>query len=475
MTEESNPSSADSIGEARRWLALLQGQGQTPLPSGSRFIEPRPAPRLLPRRNDRAAFVVRVDLDDVKPPIWRRLRLASDLTLDELHEVMQTAMGWTDSHLHHFQMGPDEKNFRMLPFLTPFDLEEGDDEGLLEADVRLDEVIAAPGHRLFHEYDFGDGRHHPLKLERVEPWRDDDPVAHCLTGRRACPPEDVGGPWGYTEVLDALNGTVEPDNAEWMAEKLAWMPDGFDPAAFDVDQVNALLDTGSMPDLYDWSPELALLVVRTISSPRGLQSLLNRALAGWVEPEPELIAGAVSRYQHFMRLVGGGLRLTAAGYLPPAVVERLVADLDLEIEFVGKGNREDYTMPVYHLRESATALGLVRKSKGVLSITKAGQKVVDDPVGLLSHIRSRLPLGREFERDAGLLALLVTAAGQSWRQHHDAATPIYRDLGWHDPGGRLDLALWHGSRPTLDVLEQATGRWGPPEETATIARLLLRP
>lgn len=130
-----------------------------------------------------------------------------------------------------------------------------------------------------------------------------------------------------------------------------------------------------------------------------------------------------------MRLVGGGLRLTAAGYLPPAVVERLVADLDLEIEFVGKGNREDYTMPVYHLRESATALGLVRKSKGVLSVTKAGQKVVDDPVGLLSHIRSRLPLGREFERDAGLLALLVTAAGQSWRQHHDAATPIYRDLG----------------------------------------------
>ncbi len=61
-----------------------------------------------------------------------------------------------------------------------------------------------------------------------------DPVAVCVAGRRACPPEDVGGIPGYEEVLTALEGHVEPGEAEWMAEKLEWLPVGFDPAAFDL-------------------------------------------------------------------------------------------------------------------------------------------------------------------------------------------------------------------------------------------------
>ena len=108
-----------------------------------------------------------------------------------MHDVIQSAMGWSDMHLHHFQMGPDAKDFRVVPFLTPFDLEEGETDGTLEADVRLDQVIAKPGHRLFYEYDFGDSWHHTIKLEKVEPWVDGDPVAVCVTGRRACPPEAV--------------------------------------------------------------------------------------------------------------------------------------------------------------------------------------------------------------------------------------------------------------------------------------------
>lgn len=86
----------------------------------------RVRPTLLEPRRDSARFVVRLDLDDAKPPIWRRLRLGSDVTLSELHDILQIAMGWTDSHLNHFQMGPDAKDFQVVPFLTPFDLKEGE-------------------------------------------------------------------------------------------------------------------------------------------------------------------------------------------------------------------------------------------------------------------------------------------------------------------------------------------------------------
>lgn len=207
----------------------------------------RPKPKLLTPRTDRACYVARLDLDTAKPPIWRRLRLASDLKLDELHVIFQIAMGWTDSHLHQFKMGPDDKNFLMEPFLTSFDLEEGSIHGTLESEVRLDEVVGQPGHRLFYEYDFGDGWHHTLKLEKVEPWRDGDPPAVCIAGRRACPPEDVGGPYGYSVLLGALAGDIDLDEEPWLSERLDWLPEDFDPAAFDPSEVNSLLATGELP------------------------------------------------------------------------------------------------------------------------------------------------------------------------------------------------------------------------------------
>jgi hypothetical protein len=207
----------------------------------------RPKPKLLKPRKERVCFVVRVDLDNAKPPIWRRLRLASDLKLDELHLIVQVAMGWTDSHLHQFKMGPDAKDFMMEPFLTEFDLQEGAIDGILESEVRLDEVVAIPGHRLFYEYDFGDGWHHTVKLEKVEPWRDADRLAVCIGGRRACPPENVGGPGGYGAVLAGLAGEVDLNEQPWLVDQLDALPSDFDPAAFDVAEVNELLGYRNRP------------------------------------------------------------------------------------------------------------------------------------------------------------------------------------------------------------------------------------
>lgn len=201
----------------------------------------QPAPR--PPRKKISTYRIRVDLDHTKPPIWRRLELASDLRLDELHGVLQTAMGWTDSHLHHFVMGP-QRDRRTAPFLTDFDLEEGD-TGVPERNIRLDQVLSEVGDRLFYEYDFGDGWQHTLRLEGITPYDAATARAHCTGGRRACPPEDCGGPGGYADLLTALADPASAD--EWQRELLAWMRRDFDPTDFSATDVDAQLarDHGS--------------------------------------------------------------------------------------------------------------------------------------------------------------------------------------------------------------------------------------
>lgn len=194
-------------------------------------------PVLLPRRAQPVTFRLRVDIDDAKPPIWRRLDLPSDLTLDQLHDVLQVAMGWSDCHLHHFVMGPAagqrKTDPRPEPFLTAYDVAEGEDDGINEADVRLDEVLGDVGDRLFYTYDFGDSWNHTLRLEEIRPVG----AVGCITGRRGCPPEDCGGIFAYNEIAAGLTGKGEPGEfGPFFAsreELLEWLPAGFDPAAFD--------------------------------------------------------------------------------------------------------------------------------------------------------------------------------------------------------------------------------------------------
>ena len=97
-----------------------------------------------PPRPDTVSFRVRADLVGAKPPIWRRLDLRSSMTLDALHEVLQAAFGWTDSHLHRFSIGGDGWDRDAQLFLCPFDVDEGEDEGVPASEVRLDEAVAQP-------------------------------------------------------------------------------------------------------------------------------------------------------------------------------------------------------------------------------------------------------------------------------------------------------------------------------------------
>lgn len=220
-------------------LALLQAL----MANASRGVfagmldEPTPEVAEVPDRV--RGFRVRVDLMYARPPIWRRLDLPGDLMLDELHVVLQVAMGWQGGHLHKFGVGADRRT--RAYFVTGFDLSEGD-EGLAEDDVRLDQVVSAKGDRLFYDYDFGDGWEHVLVVEDV---LDDPPPAPvCLKGKMACPPEDCGGLGGYEELAGWVRGGYDPRTTPMglgAEEMRDWLPQDWHPDRFSVDETNDAL------------------------------------------------------------------------------------------------------------------------------------------------------------------------------------------------------------------------------------------
>ena len=206
------------------------------------FDEPTPEVGAVPERV--RGFRVRVDLMYAKPPIWRRLVLPGDLVLDELHDVLQVAMGWQDGHLHKFGVGADRRT--RAYFVTRFDLSEGDD-GLVEDGVRLDQVVSGKGDRLFYDYDFGDGWEHVLVVEDV--FDDPPPVPVCLTGKMACPPEDCGGLGGYEELAAWVRGGDDPRATPMglgAQEMRDWLPRGWHPDLFSVAETNDALAASNM-------------------------------------------------------------------------------------------------------------------------------------------------------------------------------------------------------------------------------------
>jgi hypothetical protein len=182
-------------------------------------------------KSNAAGYQLKITLDGCQPAVWRRLRVP-DCTLDELHELIQSAMGWHNGHLHEFSAG--KERFAMAEMDEFGDL---DDDAREESTVRLSELVDAGHKKLNYWYDFGDDWRHTIKIEKTLDATLDGDSAVCLAGAGACPPEDIGGVWGYAEFLEAL-----ADPAHERHEELAeWYGGEFDPAAFDVAAVNELL------------------------------------------------------------------------------------------------------------------------------------------------------------------------------------------------------------------------------------------
>jgi len=176
-------------------------------------------------------YQLKITLRDFRPPIWRRVLVHADFTLAKLHWVMQGAMGWTNSHLHHFRVG---ETYYSLP-IPDTDWEDMDEEDARR--VTLGQIAPHAKMKLMYEYDFGDSWEHDVVVEKILP--PDPALKHpvCLKGRGACPPEDVGGVWGYVEFLEAIR---DPDHEEHDSY-LQWVGGEFDPEAFDLEEVNAAL------------------------------------------------------------------------------------------------------------------------------------------------------------------------------------------------------------------------------------------
>ncbi len=209
-----------------------------------------------------SVFCLRVTLSGTRPPIWRRVAVPPNITLGQLHQVIQRVMGWTDSHLHQFvlrdkALKPSREEmarqfrqntwddaffFRMrgermfVPKTTPF----GDDtemEGEDEDAVTLAEVCPKAKSKVRYDYDFGDGWEHTVEVQKITEPEPGAEYPVCLAGKNACPPDDCGGVWGYYEMLHAL----EDPSHESHDDYVEWLGEGFDPRAFDLEGVNATL------------------------------------------------------------------------------------------------------------------------------------------------------------------------------------------------------------------------------------------
>jgi Plasmid pRiA4b ORF-3-like protein len=169
-------------------------------------------------------YQFKVTLKETTPPIWRRIQVG-DCSLDKLHEHIQTAMGWTNSHMNHFRI---DETLYGDPLLVQQNFEEMQYRD--STTTMLSDIVPKDGGRFAfeYEYDFGDGWLHEVLFEgRLQA----DPGAKyplCLEGARACPPEDVGGVWGYADFLEAI---ADPEHEEHR-ELLEWAGGKFDPEAF---------------------------------------------------------------------------------------------------------------------------------------------------------------------------------------------------------------------------------------------------
>ncbi|HIE45615.1 MAG TPA: plasmid pRiA4b ORF-3 family protein [Flavobacteriaceae bacterium] len=177
----------------------------------------------------------------IKPPIWRRVLVKSDITFYELHQIIQVAMGWTNSHLWDFNFGD---------FSITMPSKDDDWRDVVDANsIKISKLLNKEKDKINYTYDYGDSWEHKITLEKivVEDKKQIYPV--CIKGKRACPPEDCGGSWGYESMLETISDKKHPEHEDM----LEWIGGGFDSEEFEIDDVNdCLQDEGCWKGISSW-------------------------------------------------------------------------------------------------------------------------------------------------------------------------------------------------------------------------------
>ena len=187
--------------------------------------------RIMIRSARDPIYRLKVTLRGTRPPIWRRFLVPSAISLKRLHDALQAVMGWSNSHLHQFEAG----GVRYGTSDPEYGLQR-----VSETRTTVDQVLRHPKDRLLYEYDFGDSWEHVVVLEAVLTPEPGAVYPVIEGGRRACPPEDVGGVPGYEEFLEAI---ADPDHPEHRA-LLEWIGGDFDPEGFSVRDANVAIQGG---------------------------------------------------------------------------------------------------------------------------------------------------------------------------------------------------------------------------------------
>jgi hypothetical protein len=176
---------------------------------------------------DYECYQLKISLNHIKPAVWRRFIVDPDIKLPDLHKVIQTVMGWTNSHLHQFVK---DKKFYSEPD------EDSYNESIDYRKIKLNQILSEEGQSFSYEYDFGDGWEHKIILEKILKNRMQKyPV--CIDGKRNCPPEDCGGPYGYENLLEAISNPEHEDHEDM----IEWIGDDFDSEYFDIEEINEML------------------------------------------------------------------------------------------------------------------------------------------------------------------------------------------------------------------------------------------
>jgi hypothetical protein len=182
-------------------------------------------PERISASTSRRLFQFKIRLRGTEPVVWRRIQVLDD-TLDKLHEHLQMAMGWTNSHLHNFfiQGGRCGDPELLDDCFEPF-------TGLDSTKTLMSAVLPADSRPLSFEYhyDFGDGWVHDVIFEGSPPPQPSVAYPQCLEGERACPPEDVGGIGGYAEYLEAMADPSHPRHQEMLEWNGPFNPNAFNP------------------------------------------------------------------------------------------------------------------------------------------------------------------------------------------------------------------------------------------------------
>lgn len=382
--------------------------------------------RVMPRY-----FDLSVTLEGAEPPVWRRFLLAADATFADLHAAIQAACGWLDSHLFEFTSLDGQT------LAGPPDDEGWRDEPVPEAGVTPVAGFFDAHDRCRYVYDFGDDWHHTVVREAVVE-RDDRFHRRLVDGARAFPPEDCGGIGGYERCLAVARGQA-PEEAWVDVEQLRTWMGGWDPERFDAAATRALFDRVDAPVVRPspYSPHVFGL------PPAGVLPAVDQP------PGEELAAAAadnpvLGRIAAFVAWVGGGRKLTTTGNLTLADGRELIDVLATDDRIdEAIGDRVFKTKSTVELRgvdrayRVARSAAFVKVRKGVLSVTRRGQALGDDP------------LADWHDALAGLLKLGVLGHRYA---HATMIDPYWKDLVDEQVPGVLAYLLLTGRPMAIDEL-----------------------